>query len=450
MKSRDLMELAGRNLREAALRNSLTTAGISVGVASLVAMLSLGVGLQQMINKRITCSGLFNAVFVTQRQSFRGFGERRRAPQSADELRPLDDNALAQIEKIPNVVEAYPDIRFGSEIRFAGKSHPAFLSGVPPSAFGDDAFDGMTGHFFSGPNADEAVLQTDYAKQLSNNPASLLGQELILRYAERQPLPPDKSSGGNDAANWGFTVIPRERLLRIVGIIDTTPGFGGGPYGRGGVFIPLAVAKELRSVQGNDLRSVLRSANDGASPFSYSNATVRVKSAEQVATVEESIKQMGFGAFSLLDATRNLQRAFAVIDIFLGIFGSLALAVASLGIINTLVMAILERRREIGILKALGAGDRDVRRLFFMEAGAMGLIGGACGVLLGWLMGQAINFGTDIYLRRQGLPTETVCAVPWWLVLGAIGFAIVVSLVAGMYPASRAAKLNPVEALRYE
>lgn len=458
MKSRDLLELAGRNLREAILRNSLTTLGIAVGVASLVAMLSLGVGLQQMINKRLERSGLFNAVFVTQRQNFRGFGERprqsSRSAASDAEIRPLDEAARKEFEQIPNVVEAYPDIRFGSEVRFKDTSHMAFLTGLPASASSDDAFEGMKGHFFSGPRADEAILQIEFAKDLSNDPPSLIGQDLVLRYAERQPLPPDKpgaKSGADPAASWGYTVVPRERKLHIVGIIETSPGAGLGGFGRGAVFIPLAVARDLRSVQSTDVRAMLRAANAGGAPLeTYSNVTVRVKTAAQVLAVEDTIKQKGFGTFSLLDATRNLRRVFAVIDLFLGIFGSLALAVASLGIINTLVMAILERRREIGILKALGAGDRDVRQLFFAEAGAMGLIGGAFGVFLGWVMGQLINFGTNIYLRRQQLPAETVCAVPWWLVGGAIGFAIFVSLVAGMYPASRAARLNPVEALRYE
>ena len=130
--------------------------------------------------------------------------------------------------------------------------------------------------------------------------------------------------------------------------------------------------------------------------------------------------------------------------------GSLALTVASLGIINTLVMAILERRREIGILKALGATDRDVRSLFFAEAGAMGLFGGFFGVALGWLIGSALTWGTTIYLHRQNLPGVKISYIPWWLALGAIGFAIIVSLIAGLYPASRAARLNPVDALRYE
>jgi putative ABC transport system permease protein len=457
MKSRDLFELAGRNLREAILRNSLTTLGIAVGVASLVAMLSLGVGLQQMISSRLSRSGLFNAIFVQQRQNIRGFGvaPRRNSPEQDQEGRLLDDAALEELRKIPNVTEASPDIRFPSDIRFNGASHTAMLSGVAPSSSSDEAFDGMKGHFFSGPHVDEAILQIEFAKELNADTASLIGQDLVLRYAERQALAPDqknKASGSGSETGYGFAVIPRERKLRIVGVIETTPGGGLGGFGRGGVFIPQAVAQELRSVQSNDVRALLRATNGGAQAASYGNVTVRVGSAAQVPAAEDAIKKLGFNSFSLIDASRNLRRVFAIVDLFLGIFGSLALAVASLGIINTLVMAILERRREIGILKALGAADQDVRRLFFTEAGAMGLIGGAFGVFLGWLIGQAINGGTNYYLRSQQIPSEplAVSSVPLWLVGGAIGFAVLVSLGAGMYPASRAARLNPVEALRYE
>jgi len=175
-----------------------------------------------------------------------------------------------------------------------------------------------------------------------------------------------------------------------------------------------------------------------------------VKKAADVKAAEDAIKAMGFSTFSLLDATKNLRLVFAVFDLLLGIFGSLALVVASLGIINTLVMAILERRREIGVLKALGASDRDVRKLFFVEAGVMGFLGGIFGVAIGWLIGQAITFGTNVYLQRQDLPSIRISSVPWWMIGGAISFSIAVSLAAGMYPASRAARLNPVEALRYE
>jgi putative ABC transport system permease protein len=182
----------------------------------------------------------------------------------------------------------------------------------------------------------------------------------------------------------------------------------------------------------------------------YTAVTVRVRNPKDVAAVEDAIKKMGFSAFSLLDATKGLRLVFTVFDLFLGLFGSLALAVASLGIINTLVMAILERRREIGVLKALGATDGDVKSLFFAEAAAMGFLGGLFGVALGWFIGQALTWGTGIYLRQQDLPSVKISYVPWWLALGAILFATIVSLLAGLYPAARASRLNPVDALRYE
>jgi putative ABC transport system permease protein len=211
----------------------------------------------------------------------------------------------------------------------------------------------------------------------------------------------------------------------------------------------LQVAEALRAAQVNDLRDVLRDSSAGDKP-AYSSLTVRVKTPSQVDATEAKIKDMGFGAFSLLDASKSLRIFFRVFDLLLGIFGSLALAVATLGIINTLVMAILERRREIGVLKALGAADGDVKQLFFVEAGVMGLAGGAFGVFFGWLIGRMLTLATNIYLKRQDLPGVEISSVPWWLVGGAILFAVTVSLAAGLYPASRAAKLNPVDALRYE
>jgi putative ABC transport system permease protein len=135
----------------------------------------------------------------------------------------------------------------------------------------------------------------------------------------------------------------------------------------------------------------------------------------------------------------------------LGIVGSLALAVASLAIVNTLVMAVLERRREIGIMKAIGASDLDVKKLFFAEAAVMGVVGGAMGVIMGWIIGRAINFGSNMYLHRiMKMPKENLWSIPPWLVVGAIAFAVLVSVVAGIYPAARAARLDPVQALRYE
>ena len=468
MKARDLGELALRNLREALLRNSLTTLGIAVGVASLVAMLSLGVGLQELATKRLSNSGLFDTIIVMSKSGLRGFGRPseppRRAAAGSDQSGeqdhaprvspPLDDSVRELLQKLPNVVEVYPQIRFPTEVRFAGKPYATMVAGIPESARGNGAFDGINGNFFSGGNVDEAILQSEFAKDLSDKPSSLIGKDLVLRYAERQALGAQTAGASSssettnsDNGSGGFSVVPREKNLRIVGIVETEPAAGFGGIGSGRVLIPLAVAETLRAAQLNDLRDVVRGANGKTT---YASLTVRAKSPSQVEKIESAIKDMGFSTFSLLDATRNLRIFFTIFDSLLGIFGSLALSVSTLGIVNTLVMAILERRREIGVLKALGAADRDVKQLFFAEAGVMGLMGGIFGVGMGWLIGRAVTFGTNVYLRRQDLPPAHVFSVPLWLIFGGIVFSVVVSLVAGLYPASRAARLNPVEALRYE
>lgn len=460
MKLRDMTELAGRNLREAMLRNSLTTLGIAVGVASLVAMLSLGVGLQEMASSRLAKSGLFDAVFVVSKANSRRFGGPREEPDAAVPAGPskrLDDAARQQLAGIPSVTEVYPEIRFQTEIQFEGKPFATMAAGIPQSAKADGSFDGMKGTFFTGANADEAILQVELAKDLSKQPDTLIGKEVVLRYAERQMIPAEPEAGdagksgdtadGDDGMSTGFSMIPREKRLRIIGIVETEPAAGFGGMGRGRLLIPLQTAQTLRVAQPTDMRAMLRGANGKTI---YDSLTVRVKSPKDVKPVEDAVKAMGFGAFSIIDATKNVQLFFTVFDLLLGIFGSLALTVASLGIINTLVMAILERRREIGILKALGAEDRDVQRLFFAEAGVMGLAGGVFGVVLGWFIGKALTLGTNYYLHKQQLPAVDLSSVPWWMAVAAIVFSVVVSLVAGIYPASRAAKLNPVEALRYE
>jgi putative ABC transport system permease protein len=487
MRTPDLLELAARNLRESILRNSLTTLGIGVGVASLVAMLSLGIGLQRFFTQRIERAGLFDTVMVS-RGDFGGFGSRARSAGSADSNRALDESARVEISKLPGVLEAVPDLRMMTRLHFNDKAHRAMVAALPQSARDRDAFQNIKGGFFSSGTAAEAILQKHFAEELlglapsmddasdsSGIPASLtplLGKELVMYYAQRVPtlvpasgqstkpgtstIPPGhtnpveapalgSSSNTDDSSmHSAFSVIPHSQILRIVGIVSDDPDTLRGP-GRARAFIPLQFAEGLQMVQPSDVRD-----GGGLGGPTYTQLSVRVQSARDVPRIEDSIHRMGLGAFSALDASGRLQKVFTVIDIFLGIFGSLALAVASLGIINTLVMAILERRREIGILKALGASDGDVKKLFFAEAGAMGIVGGVVGVTLGWMIGKVINAGTNIYMHRQNLPSETFWFVPWWLVLGALVFSLAVSLFSGLYPAARAAKLDPVKALRYE
>jgi ABC-type antimicrobial peptide transport system permease subunit len=523
MKTRDLTELAIRNLREAILRNSLTTLGVAVGVASLVAMLSHGVGLQTLASRRLLRSGLFDSVLVSSGRDNRGPGRNQRQRDDAVAKTPpsLDDDALQTFAKLANVSEVYPQVRFSTEIRYDGNKFTTNALGVPESSRKGEAFDGMTGKFFSSPTAEEAILQLELAQQIASSPAKnivdeksagpqntrqktegksalspatnspasvdqpapkttagtstgnsagiaaattpatpaanpndLIGKTIVIRYAQRASF---ASAAERDDAllesamtgqlAGGLSVIPKEKTLRIVGIVESDPGAGMGSFGGGRLFLPLKLAESLHVAQPSDMQALL---SDTETKPAYTAVTVRVQNPKDVAAVEAAIKKIGYSTFSLLDATKGLRLVFTVFDLFLGLFGSLALTVASLGIINTLVMAILERRREIGILKALGATDGDVKSLFFAEAAAMGFFGGLFGVALGWFIGQALTWGTGIYLRQQDLPSVKISYVPWWLACGAILFATMVSLLAGLYPAARASRLNPVDALRYE
>jgi len=432
----DLMELAGRNMRNARLRNLLTTMGIAVGVASLVAMLSLGIGLQGFANHQLMKSGMFQTVFVTSKQDIRN--QEENADAKPEESPLLNDEARAKISALPGVEEVSPEVRATAEVDYGDKTNFTFLAGLPPSAKEEEAVEKMKGRFFSSATADEVLVQHDFAKKLDpKDPDSVLGKTLIVRYAERQ-------TGGDSSS---FSIERKEKSFKIVGLLDEEPFGGMRMISRARVFLPTQSAEAMNLMQPADTQQLVRSASGART---YSMLTVRMKSASYAEKVEESVKKMNFAAYSYLDATKSIRRFFAVLDMFLGIFGSLALAVASLAIVNTLVMAVLERRREIGIMKALGASDGDVKKLFFAEAATMGLIGGAMGVALGWVIGRAINFGTNLYLHKMKMPAENLWTVPLWLVLGAVGFAVLVSILAGIYPAARAAKLDPVQALRYE
>ncbi len=454
MKLYDSVELAARNLRESVLRNSLTTLGIAVGVASLVAMLSLGVGLQRMASRRLKSSGLFDTVVVSSRRDLRSFNREQEENGPAPAESPdLDEAARRNIEKVAGVVEVYPDLRFITELRYDDKPHLTMVSGLAFSSKESDSFEGMQGDFFSSIAAHEVIVQKSFAAELLGKARAhgpdeisvaevakpLLGKQLVMRYAER-------ASNSGDANSASYSVISRELPLTIVGVTDLDPDSMRGAA-RARLFLPETLLEGLHAVQAYDFRDSTRATS---SEPTYSTLIARVSGAGKVDSVEQAIKKLGFNTFSILDATKSLRRFFAILDLFLGIFGSLALTVASIGIINTLVMAILERRREIGIMKAVGASDSDVRGLFFAEAGAMGLLGGVVGVTLGWIIGRVINFGTNVYLKRQGFAPENIWAVPFWLVGLALVFAVVVSLLSGLYPASRAARLDPVQALRYE
>jgi putative ABC transport system permease protein len=445
---RDTLGLALRNLNQSKLRTSLTTLGVSIGIASLAGMVSLGVGLQDQFVGRLTRSGLFDSITVLSasdlpggfarlggagRQGFgrgRGGGRGNANVAGGSTRNDLTDDTIKDLRLLPHVRDAFPNVRVPLQMKFNGAQEAFAASGVPMSAKGEGAFRSIAfGTFFPNDTDATCMLSLDLAKRMiDTDPGSLVGQTVTLEHTS-----PAKAAAVVAGALNGVPPKPEETPCRVVGIVERETGPGGIGVQVTPVMLPLGRAKTM-----------------AVRPNAYLSLTVKVTAAQFTQDVEDQIKKKGLSAFSVNDALQGAKRAFIVLDIVLSLIGSIALAVSSLGIVNTMVMSILERTREIGIMKAIGGSDSDVRRIFLIEAAAIGCLGGIAGVALGWAVGRVINFGANVYIQQQGGTPGNLFSLPFWLIGGAIGFSIVISLLAGSYPAGRAAKLDPIQALRHD
>jgi putative ABC transport system permease protein len=234
--------------------------------------------------------------------------------------------------------------------------------------------------------------------------------------------------------------------LRIAGVRSEDGPFEVGLL-RSGLTVPDATARGIPHFEFSTVWQMLDAAGGGAG---YPALHVRLKSATDLEATREAVEAMGFDVIAVADHLTEIRRSFLIMDALLGSIGVVALIIAGLGIVNTMVTSILERTREIGVMKAVGGGDGDIMRIFFVEAGAIGAVGGVLGIVLGWAVTRLGNLVLNQYLRPQGVPPADLFDMPPWLIAGAIGFAVAVTLVAGLYPALRAARVDPVTALRHD
>jgi putative ABC transport system permease protein len=183
----------------------------------------------------------------------------------------------------------------------------------------------------------------------------------------------------------------------------------------------------------------------------FSSITLVSDSSGTVDTVAKEVKALGYQATTTSDILKGFGQFITILEIGLSGLAAIALIVACLGIANTMYTAVLERTREIGILKALGARSADVRGMFMAEAAMIGLVGGAVGLLIAGLVSVIGNIVVNNIAQAQGIPLDlSVFNVTWWLVVGALILASAFSALSGLFPALRASRLDPVAALRYE
>jgi putative ABC transport system permease protein len=452
MKFTDAIEFSLASLRKRRLRTLLTASGVMIGIGALVSMISFGKGMQNNVTAAFKASDLFTTLMVMpggpdvpSRDPDR---PGRTASSAGRRDAVLDDAAVTEISRIPGVKLAYPDVNFPAMVSLGEKEEFRLVQVVPAAIAASGALQLGWGKAYATDDEEGVVVSQSLLRRLGQvEPAVAVGQKLRITSVSIDLGRLAAIDLGALFSGRGFPVATETYDFPIVGVTSIS-AFGGGPSPiQNEVLIPPGPARRIKRLPMTSIWDLFRM-REGR--LGYSTVSVKLESLRDLERVKSRVGDMGYTTFALADQFEQVTKGFYFMDMVLAAVGMIAIVVAALGIVNTMVMSILERFREIGIMKAVGAGDGDIKRIFFFESGVIGLLGGTAGCVLGWAVSLLINRVVNFYLARQGMPTIDYFAFPFWLFLGAMGFSLLVSLVSGIYPARRAARVDPVVALRHD
>ena len=469
----DMTRMGFSNLWRTRLRTSLTILGVVIGIGALTSMVSFGTGMQKNFTDAIKKSDLFTSMNVTPKSiSLEEItqGDLSSIGNVLDETpEPLTDSVLNEIRKIPGVIIAFPEETFPARILLEDKENSLSIQPIPVQMGEFYPFnDLLAGSFFKSDTSRSVIItwetlrnlgyivdypgnkyvlsREDSLKGVNIVPAdSLVGRSITMitatidRDIVRNPL--------GILMKPHFDPFTEARMEFIIGGILNRRDEFTMPRFRGGIMIPMETARNVPRLNFSSVWDIL---NNNRKEGSYSSFYVRVANMEDVSPVRKSIENMGLGVFSITDDLKQMKQVFLIMDSLFGAIGTVALIIAALGIINTMIMSILERTREIGIMKAVGGSENQIKLIFFVEASFIGLIGALFGLILGWFVTRIANMIVNAKLLPLDTPQVDLFYFPIWLILGAIAFSIIVSLAAGLYPAIRAARVDPVKALRHD
>jgi putative ABC transport system permease protein len=439
MKVLDLVRLILGNLSRRKARVALTAIGVVIGTAAVVILVSLAIGLQKNANEQLYGIGDLTQIQVMPAYEMMeggggmvvqvgGPGGKGGQPQPA---RLLTNSALDEFRAIPGVESVIPReyLMTGVLIKYQKMEGGSGIIGVDAPDLASLRLEATEGGTELGRGT--VVIVPWWQIPLT---ALETGQEPpATNFMDNNQLVISKYDSGNE--------IRKNLSVRVTGVLKKHV------WGLIDDLFPLDQIKALNEwAQGRRINY---------NKEGYSQVVVKVQDVEQVLDISDQITQMGFQAFTPQSFVQGINNFYVILQFIFGGVGAIALLVAAIGIANTMAMSILERTREIGLMKAVGATNRDVLAIFLGEAAGIGFIGGLGGVVIGWLAGQGINVIALVYLANQagqqgGAPPSIAVYTPVWLPVFALVFSTIIGMISGLYPALRAATMIPVLALKYE
>jgi ABC-type antimicrobial peptide transport system permease subunit len=391
----DTFKLATRMFRTRPMRTWLTILGIGVGISAVVVLVGLGYGLQNILLEKIVFGDAMLSLDVV-------------APPS--QVITINDKTIADFRQMDNVADVAPLASFSSSITFSGLTGSILLQGVDANYFRYAGVVADKGSLFNAGENDDVVISSALLK-LFDLPAD----QIIGKYVDLKVLLPGSNNSTQE------TPLNKQYLVKGV-VADDASLYA---------YAPLS-----------DLTSQF-------AITSYERARVKVVSRESLTKASNDFIAKGFIVNSLAQTVAQANKIFSGVQIVLAVFGGIALVVSAIGMFNTMTVTLLERTKEIGIMRTIGASNLTIEILFLSEAILMGFFGGLSGVAIGVGGGDGVNLVLGIVAQKMGGQPVNLFEFPLWFLSFMIIFSAILGALTGWFPSRNAAKLNPLDAIRY-